>query len=70
MLGEGQVAVEVKGASRIDFFDLRSLRAFADDNRPRRAVVVCNETAPRVASGIDVLPWREFLDRHCGAAGS
>ena len=57
------MAVEVKGASRIDPSDLRSLRAFAEDNRPRRSLVVCNEAAPRVVSGIEVLPWREFLDR-------
>jgi predicted AAA+ superfamily ATPase len=63
VLGEGEVAVEVKGASRIDPSDLRSLRAFAEDNRPRRSLVVCNEAAPRVVSGIEVLPWREFLDR-------
>jgi predicted AAA+ superfamily ATPase len=38
-----------------------SLRAFVDDNRPRRAVVVCNERAPRVHEGIELLPWRDFL---------
>jgi uncharacterized protein len=63
VLGEGEVAVEVKGTSRVDSSDLRSLRAFMEDNRPRRAVVVCNEPAPRVSEGIDVLPWREFLAR-------
>lgn len=66
VLGEGEVAVEVKGASRIDGSDLRSLRAFAEDNRPRRTLVVCNEAAARVTSGIEVLPWREFLARLWG----
>ena len=63
VLGEGEVAVEVKGTSRVDPSDLRSLRAFVEDNRPRKAVVVCNERAPRVHEGIEVLPWREFLAR-------
>lgn len=63
VLGDGEVAVEVKGTSRVDPADFRSLRAFVEDNRPRRAIVVCNERAPRLVDGIEVLPWREFLAR-------
>jgi predicted AAA+ superfamily ATPase len=66
VLGEGEVAVEVKGSSRVDPSDFRSLRAFIGDNRPRRAILVCNERAPRVSEGVEVLPWREFLARLWG----
>jgi predicted AAA+ superfamily ATPase len=66
VLGEGEVAVEVKGTSRLDTSDFRSLRAFLEHNRPRRAIVVCNEHSPRVHEGIEVLPWREFLSRLWG----
>jgi len=66
VLGEAEVAVEVKGTSRLDPSDFRSLRAFMEDNRPRRAVVVCNEPVPRVSDGVEVLPWREFLARLWG----
>jgi predicted AAA+ superfamily ATPase len=61
VLGDAEVAVEVKGTARADSSDLRSLRAFADDNRPRLSILVCNERAPRRVEGIDVLPWRDFL---------
>jgi predicted AAA+ superfamily ATPase len=63
VLGDGEVAVEVKGTSRVDPSDFRSLRAFAEDNRPRRTILVCNERAPRLSEGVEVLPWREFLAR-------
>ncbi|HEY6320176.1 MAG TPA: hypothetical protein VJA16_01320 [Thermoanaerobaculia bacterium] len=66
VLGDGEVAVAVKETSRIDPSDLRSLRAFIDDNRPRHAILVCNERAPRLAEGIEILPWREFLTRLWG----
>ena len=66
VLGDGEVAVEVKGTSRLDPSDLRSLRAFVGDNRPRRAILVGNERAPRLVEGIEVLPWREFLARLWG----
>ena len=59
----GEVAVEVKGASRIDPADLRSLRAFVADNRPRHAILACNERSPRLVEGIQILPWRDFLAR-------
>jgi predicted AAA+ superfamily ATPase len=68
VLGDGEVAVEVKGSSRLDPSDFRSLRAFVEDNRPRAAIVVCNERSPRLHEGIEVLPWREFLHRLWGGA--
>ena len=61
ILGRGQVALEVKGSSRIDNADLRHLKAFIQEHRPKKALLVCNERAPRMAESIHVLPWREFL---------
>lgn len=61
---EGETAVEVKGKGSVQTRDLRGLRAFAEEHRPRHALLVCNEAAPRRTSdGIRILPWREFLDR-------
>lgn len=61
VLGEGEVAVEIKGTSRVDSSDLRPLRAFSEEFHPRKAIVVCAETARRVSSQIHVIPWKEFL---------
>ncbi len=66
VLGDGEVAVEVKGTSRVDPSDFRSLRTFVEDHHPRRAILVCNERAPRLVEGMEVLPWREFLARLWG----
>jgi predicted AAA+ superfamily ATPase len=61
ILGRGEVAIEVKGTSRVDNADLRSLKAFIQEYRPARAFVVCNERAPRMHEDIRILPWRDFL---------
>jgi len=61
ILGRGEVAIEVKGSSRIDSSDLRPLKAFIQEYRPAQAFVACNERLPRVHEGIRILPWREFL---------
>ena len=61
ILGQGEVAIEVKGTSRVDNADLRPLKTFIQEYRPARAFVVCNEGASRVHEDIRILPWRDFL---------
>ena len=61
ILGKGEVAIEVKGASRVDFTDIKGLRAFYEEYKPKKALVVTNEKVPRIERGIRFLPWREFL---------
>ena len=64
---EGEVAIEVKGGAGVGRRELRGLRAFAEEHRPRQAIVVCNESAPRrTDDGILILPWERFLERLWG----
>lgn len=63
MLGDGEVAIEVKGTNVPTGRDLRGLKVFADEFRPRTKILVCNGKAPRVVDGVDILPWRDFLKR-------
>jgi predicted AAA+ superfamily ATPase len=61
ILGRGEVAIEVKGTSRVDSSELRPIKTFLHEYRPAKAFVVCTEARPRVHEGVHVLPWREFL---------
>lgn len=61
ILGPGEVAIEIKGASRVDDRELRPLLAFVEEHRPKRAIVVCNEAVERVVKGVRLMPWRAFL---------
>jgi predicted AAA+ superfamily ATPase len=64
VLGEGQVAIEVKGATFVKATDLRGIRAFLSEYKPKKAIVVCNEFRPRIVDqSINILPWRDFLDK-------
>ena len=62
ILGKGEIAVEIKGSSRVDNRDLRPLAAFIEEYSPRKGFVVCNEKAKRVHGNVIVIPWRMFLD--------
>jgi uncharacterized protein len=62
ILGSGEVAIEVKGTSRVDDRELRSLHAFVEEHKPRLALVVCNEVIERAVRGVRITPWRTFLN--------
>jgi len=62
VLGGGGVALEIKGTSRVDKRDLRSLIAFAKEYSPQKALVICNEREERLHGNIRILPWRQFME--------
>jgi len=66
VLGPGEVAIEVKGTSRVDDRDLRAIVAFTEVHRPRLSIVVSNEPAERMVRGIRILPWRVFFEELWG----
>ena len=63
ILGNGEVAVEIKGTSRVDRRALRPIKVFTEKYTPAKSIVVCNEREERIHSGIQILPWRLFLQR-------
>ena len=62
VLGDHEVAIEVKGSSRAEPRHLRGLRAIGEEYRLRRRILVSCDPRRRIAEGgIEVIPWREFL---------
>ena len=63
ILGGGEIAIEVKGTSRVDYRELRGISAFADEFSPKQAIVVCSEQQERVLGPIRIMPWMTFLEK-------
>jgi len=61
ILGAGEVALEIKGASRVDRTNLKGLSAFMEEYSPKRCIVICNEKEKRVHDKIEIMPWDNFL---------
>jgi predicted AAA+ superfamily ATPase len=61
VLGQGEVAIEIKGTSRIDRKDMNGLEAFTQACSPKRCIIVCNEKERRLHGKIEILPWEIFL---------
>jgi predicted AAA+ superfamily ATPase len=67
VLGDHEVAVEVKSSQLVTDRHLNGLRAFREDYQARRLIAVSLDPKPRKTSdGIDILPWEEFLKRLWG----
>ena len=64
IMGDMELAVEVKGSARVHAGDVTALLALLEDRRVKHCVIVCLEEEPRrIHRQIEVLPWRLFLER-------
>jgi predicted AAA+ superfamily ATPase len=67
ILGDSEVAIEVKISTSVSRKDLRGLLAFHDEFPSAKLIVISQDERPRkiiIQNGhIDVLPWRVFLER-------
>lgn len=64
ILGDKELAIEIKGAARVHDGDLGGLRALLEDGPVKKTCIVCLEKQPRLlANGIEVLPWQQFIER-------
>ena len=62
ILNNGQIVLEVKATRTAQTHHLRGLRAFREDYRPERCILISLDPRPRKTSeGIEILPVREFL---------
>ena len=67
VLGDHEVAIEIKGTGEARDYHLKGIRAFKDDYVCRHYIAVSLDRQPRKTSdGIEILPWRVFLDRLWG----
>ncbi|KQC12532.1 MAG: AAA family ATPase [Desulfuromonas sp. SDB] len=63
ILGEAEIAIEVKSSANIKSRDTKSLRAFSEEHKPRKQFIICNENKPRIVNDINITPWNIFLEK-------
>ncbi len=61
VLGDAQVAIEIKSVMEVKSTHLKGLRAFAEEHPNARLIVVSFDKNPRESSGIDIMPVENFL---------
>lgn len=56
-----EIAIEVKGASRVNRSDLKGLKALDEELHLKRKIVVCTEPEKRKMDDVDIVPIKHFL---------
>jgi len=63
VLGNHEVAIEVKSSNKISERHLNGLKSFSEEYKVKHLVLVCNESLPRLHNNIWILPWQIFLQK-------
>lgn len=63
VLGDAEVAIEIKSATQVRTTHLRGLKAFGQEYPSAKLIVVSNDSAPRIMDGVAILPVKTFLQQ-------
>jgi len=63
ILGDHEVAVEVKATTQAQERHLKGLKRFSEEYTVKKLILVSNDPMPRKAGNIDILPWKVFLQQ-------
>ena len=61
ILGDHEVAIEVKSTNMVNPRHLKGLNSFSEEYKVKKLIVVSTDPYPRMLGNIIVLPWRMFL---------
>jgi uncharacterized protein len=63
ILGDHEVAIEVKGTSNVQPKHAKGLKAFNEEYETPKKIIVSTDELPRKMGDIDILPWTLFLNK-------
>jgi predicted AAA+ superfamily ATPase len=63
ILGENEVALEIKSTNMINPRHLKGLKSFSEEYKAKKLIVVSTDPYPRKINDITVLPWNIFLEK-------
>ena len=63
VLGNHEVAIEVKSSVKINERHLKGLKSFSEEYQVKHSILICNEILPRKHGNIWIMPWAIFLEK-------
>jgi len=63
ILGDHEIAIEVKSTSLANPRHSKGLKSFAEEYNVKKMMLVTNDPYPRLMENVHVIPWRMFLDQ-------
>jgi len=62
ILGEHEVAVEVKSTAMVHPRHLKGLKSFAEEYKVKKQIIISTDPYPRQIGNITIYPWKTFLE--------
>ena len=69
ILGDHEIAIEVKSTDMVNLRHIKGLKSFAEEYNVRRSIVISTDPYPRMIGSIEILPWRVFFGTVMGREG-
>ena len=66
ILGDAEVAIEVKSTNNVQNKHLNGLKAFAVEYEVKRKIIVSNDPYPKNIGEMEIMPWKYFLEQLWG----
>ncbi|MFC2086588.1 ATP-binding protein [Bacteroidota bacterium] len=63
VMGENEVAIEVKGTDHATLRHTKGLNRFAEEYKVKKLILVSNDPFPRQLNDVMILPWELFLQK-------
>lgn len=63
ILGDHEVAIEVKGTENVQSRHIKGLKSFSEEYKVKKLIVVSNDPYERKMGDILVMPWKIFLEK-------
>jgi len=63
VLGDHEVAIEVKSTTQANPRHLKGLKAFAEEYKVKHKILITNEQYPRLVDDVMIYPWQLFLQK-------
>ncbi|MDR2511992.1 MAG: AAA family ATPase [Bacteroidales bacterium] len=63
VLGDHEVAIEVKATEHADARHLKGLVAFSEEYEVKKSILISNDPLPRLVGKNLILPWKVFLEK-------
>jgi len=63
ILGNHEIAIEVKSTEQASSKHFKGLKAFSEEYKAKRLIVVCNDKYYRKVNTIEIFPWADFLNQ-------
>lgn len=63
ILGDHEVAIEVKGSLEVQPRHLKGIKAFHEEYRTKKSIIISLDKKPRLISKIEIMPIYDFLEK-------